>query len=112
VREQLSARRGRTLAALLLFALSPIPSAQLFEAAGLTGVRLLPLVAAFFGGRIVSYSLYVGGAAALRQTNVGRLFESSLTNPWAVLLELLCIAGLLLLLRVDWASRLRTKAKV
>ena len=39
----LTARRGRSLAALALFTVSPVPSAQLFEAAGLMTVRLLPL---------------------------------------------------------------------
>lgn len=42
----------------------PVPSAQLFAGAGLMGVRLVPLTAAFFAGRIVSYSLYVGAASA------------------------------------------------
>src|SRR4051794_18992708 len=38
--------RGRALAALGLFALSPVPSAQLFVAAGLMDVRLVPLTLA------------------------------------------------------------------
>jgi hypothetical protein len=40
-----------------LFAAAPLPSAQLFEAAGLARVRLRHLVAAFFVGRLVSYSI-------------------------------------------------------
>src|ERR1044072_5861058 len=35
LREKVPARRGRAFAGLALFALSPVPSAQLFEAAGL-----------------------------------------------------------------------------
>ena len=49
--ELLTRRRGRSVAGLALFAVSPVPSAQLFEAAGLMHVRLLPLTAAFFVGR-------------------------------------------------------------
>jgi len=100
--EQLVQRRGRSLAALALFAVSPLPSAQLFEAAGLMSVRLLPLTAAFFAGRIVSYSLYVGGAAALSNTDTGKVLLSSLTSPWALAFEFVMLGALVLLARVDW----------
>src|SRR4051812_43879413 len=56
--EALERKRRNLIAALGLFALSPLPSAQLFEAAGLAGVRLLPFTAAFFAGRLVSYTIY------------------------------------------------------
>ena len=46
-------RNRGSLVAIGLFALSPLPSAQLFEAAGLAGVRLFHFTAAFFAGRIV-----------------------------------------------------------
>jgi hypothetical protein len=46
-------------------------------------VPLLPLTAAFFAGRLVSYSAYVGAA-----------------------LQVAMLAGLVLLVRVDWAARL------
>lgn len=59
--------RGKALAGLGLFALSPVPSAQLFVAAGLLSVPLVPLTAAFFAGRLVSYSLYVGAASAAKE---------------------------------------------
>jgi uncharacterized membrane protein YdjX (TVP38/TMEM64 family) len=74
-------RPAGAIAGLILFALSPIPSAQLFVAAGLTGMRLGPLVLAFFSGRVVSYSLYVGAATAAAM-----------------------LAMLVVLLRVDWAA--------
>lgn len=48
MRKRLERHRKTGLLALLLFALSPLPSAQLFEAAGLTGVALLPITGAFF----------------------------------------------------------------
>src|SRR5688500_13691704 len=57
-RAALTGDRRRTFGGLALFALSPVPSAQLFVAAGLLAVRLLPLTAAFFAGRLISYSLY------------------------------------------------------
>src|SRR6478672_5396576 len=57
--EAISSNRKHGLAALGLFALSPVPSAQLFLAAGLLHLRLVPLTCAFFAGRLVSYSIYV-----------------------------------------------------
>lgn len=102
----LTRRRGQGLAALALFAISPVPSAQLFEAAGLMKVQLIRLTAAFFVGRTVSYALYVGGANAVSDTDTGQVLLSSLTSPWGLALEVLMIGGLVLLARVDWRRRL------
>lgn len=99
----LTKRRGRSVAGLALFAVSPVPSAQMFEAAGLMTVRLLPLTTAFFVGRTVSYGLYVGGAHTVTQTDTGKVLLSSLTSPWGLALEVLMLVGLVLLARVDWA---------
>lgn len=98
----LAGDRRRALAGLGLFALSPIPSAQLFVAAGLMEVRLVPLTLAFFAGRLVSYSLYVGGAT-LASDSLGELFRSSLVSPLGIALQLVLLAGLVALVRVDWA---------
>jgi hypothetical protein len=101
-------RRGRSFAALALFAVSPLPSAQLFEAAGLMqAARLVPLAAAFFAGRVVSYALYVGSSSALKGTDTGQVLTASLTSPWGLALEVAMLVGLVLLARVDWARHLR-----
>lgn len=96
-------RRGAVLA-LGLFALSPVPSAQLFEAAGLAGVRLLPFTIAFFLGRTVSYSIYVFSAAGLKATSLGDAFRDAITSPWGIALQVLMLIGLVLLARIDWAK--------
>lgn len=98
--------RKRSIAGLAFFALSPVPSAQLFEAAGLMRVALLPLTAAFFVGRLVSYSIYVGGASAAAGTDVGKLVTSSFTSPWGIALQVGLLIGLVLLTRIDWTKRL------
>jgi membrane protein YqaA with SNARE-associated domain len=100
----LTSRRGRSVAGLALFAVSPVPSAQLFEAAGLMTLRLVPLTAAFFVGRTISYGLYVGGAHSIRETGTGKVLLSSLTSPWGLGLEVLMLVALVLLARVDWAG--------
>ena len=105
-REALTSSRRRSLLGLVLFAVSPISSAQLFVAAGLMNVALCPLVLVFFCGRLVSYSIYVGSASAVKNTNFGRLVASSFTSPIGVIIQLLLLSGVVLLARVDWARRL------
>jgi uncharacterized membrane protein YdjX (TVP38/TMEM64 family) len=100
--ERLAENRGRSLAGLTLFAVSPLPSAQLFEAAGLMSVRLLPLTAAFFAGRTVSYTVYSSTADALSETDTGETLLSSITSPWGVALQVVMLVGIVLLGRVDW----------
>jgi uncharacterized membrane protein YdjX (TVP38/TMEM64 family) len=100
--------RSKTIMGLALFALSPLPSAQLFEAAGLLRVRLLPFTAAFFGGRLVSYFIYAFTAAKIRETSIGDAFRKALTQPLGVALQFLLIFVLVVITRVDW-SRWLTK---
>jgi uncharacterized membrane protein YdjX (TVP38/TMEM64 family) len=108
-------RRGRSSCkrasaiGLGLFALSPVPSAQLFEAAGLTDVNLVPLTLAFFGGRVVSCSIYVAGASALKSSSVGDEFRNSLTSPTGIALQVVMIVALVLLARVDWRAHLHRR---
>ena len=93
---------------LALFALSPLPSAQLFEAAGLLRVRLLPFTAAFFAGRLVSYFIYTSTAAKIRETSIGDAFRGALSQPLGIALQVLLIAMLVALTRIDaskWLSK-------
>lgn len=106
-RHVLEGSPGRAWAGLGVFLLSPVPSAQLFEAAGLVGARLLPLTLAFGAGRLVTYSLYVGGASAAERTDLGRIVTRELTSPWGLLLQGLLLLGVLALGRVDWRRFVR-----
>jgi membrane protein YqaA with SNARE-associated domain len=89
----MTANRGRTAAGLGLFALSPLPSGQMFVAAGLMTVPLAPLTAAFFAGRLVSYSIYVA-VASIAERNLGSLALDSLTSPLGLALQLAMLAAL------------------
>lgn len=110
-REALEKNRRNAILALGLFALSPVPSAQLFEAAGLAGVRLLPFTLAFFLGRTVSYSIYVFTASGLKATSLGDSFRDALTSPWGIALQVAMLIGLVLLAKIDWAKWLGGKQK-
>lgn len=99
----LGERRGGLAASFALFATAPIPSAQMFEAAGLARVRLWPLLAAFLLGRLVSYSIYVGLASAAHDS-LSRLFNKGLLSPEAIVTQLAGIVALVAIVFIDWPA--------
>ena len=101
-RKAFQRRKRAGIIALALFALSPVPSAQLFEAAGLAKVKLAAFTAVFFAGRLVSYSIYAATARTLRSRTIGDAFIEQLTSPAGVALQLLMIGALVALTMVDW----------
>lgn len=58
----LSEHKAISLPLFLLFAFYPLPSNQLFIVAGLAKVKPKLLAWSFLGGRLLSYSFWVGGA--------------------------------------------------
>jgi membrane protein YqaA with SNARE-associated domain len=105
----LSANRRRSLAGLALFAVSPLPSGQLFVGAGLMTVPLAPLTAAFFAGRLVSYSVYVS-VATIAERNLGSLALDALTSPLGLALQLAMLLALGLLVGGLTPGRARSRA--
>lgn len=99
---------AKRYAVLALFLVSPVSSAQLFEAAGMMKtVKLRPLLIAFAMGRTISYSTYVTGAAAIAATSFGELLIEELKSPWAIAVQIAMIAGLIALGSFDWKKRLK-----
>lgn len=93
---------------LALFLISPISSAQLFEAAGMMkSIALKPLLAAFAIGRSISYSTYVTGAAFVAASNIGEIAIHELKSPWAIATQIALILALVALGSVDWKKRLK-----
>lgn len=104
---QLFERKKRNgIIALGLFALSPLPSAQLFEAAGLARIRLAPFTIAFFAGRLVSYTIYAGTAHELHHTSIGKTLTGGVSSLASISIQLAMIAALVILTRIDWKSYL------
>lgn len=101
----LTGHRGRAFAGLALFVLSPLPSAQLFEAVGDLDVPLVPVVASFFVGRLASYAIYLA-IAGVAEASLGDQLRSSLTSWPSLVLQAALLAGVVLLTRVDWARHL------
>lgn len=86
-RQEILKRRAGVIAGLALFAVSPLPSGQLFVGAGLIDVPLVPCTLAFFSGRIVSYAVYVGGASLVARS-YGDVATDALRSPSGIALQL------------------------
>lgn len=109
--KQLLARnRQKSRLAVGLFLFSPLPSAQLFEAAGLLDVSLFPLSAAFLLGRLATLSLYLL-FAHLTITNFGKLLEGGLSSPWVVIFEVLSILLIVTLFKMPLAVQTFNKGR-
>lgn len=105
--ELVERRPANRLIGLALFVFAPVPSAQLFEAAGLIGVPLWPCALAFFVGRVGYYTLYAFTARQLSASSYLDDFHDRLTSPLGIAVQLVVIVGLILLMRVDWTRWLR-----
>jgi len=102
VRNKLS-RGGKGVALyFVFFVVSPLPSAQIFEAAALMNARLIPITIAFMVGRSISYSISVLGASTLKAHAMGALLMDSIKSPWGIALQLLCLLAIYGLTKIDW----------
>ena len=98
----------RSFGLLTLFFISPISSAQLFEAAGIIKrIKLKPLLFVFAGGRLLSYSLYASGAHALQASSLGEVFAKDFTSPKAIAVQVFLVLGLVALGNVNWTKRIK-----
>lgn len=104
-------KKRNSMIALGLFALSPVPSAPLFEAAGLARVPLLGFTAAFFVGRTVSYSIYLLTSKSIESTNVGEAFRQAITSPFGIAMQVAMIVLLVAFTRIDWARHLNNLSR-
>ncbi len=102
-------RRGRgVILYFLFFVISPLPSAQIFEAAALMNAPLVPITLAFMVGRSISYSLSVISASTLKSHAMGPLLLDSLKSPWGIGLQVICLLGIYGLMKIDWFKKART----
>ncbi|CAN5137610.1 hypothetical protein BH09PSE3_BH09PSE3_15480 [soil metagenome] len=108
VRQALMRRKRNAFVGLGVFALSPVPSAQLFEAAGLSRLPLGLFTAAFFTGRTISYSIYALTAKSLAHSTIGESFRASLTSPVGIAIQIATIALLVAFTQIDWERYLES----
>lgn len=98
--------RERRFGVLALFIISPLPSAQLFEAAGLMNMNLIRLTLAFFSGRIVTYSIYATSANQFKSSDFGQVLTHAFRSPYAWALQLFSIALIYVIAKIDWRKYL------
>ena len=84
-----------------IFVVSPLPSAQLFLAAGLLDLPLGLLTLAFFFGRLISYSIYVS-VATLADKQLGNVIGQILGSPWSIALQIVLLVAVCFLPFVNW----------
>jgi hypothetical protein len=105
-RKYLTAGRKSKYLYFLFFVISPLPSAQIFEAAALVDAPLMPITIAFMCGRAITYTSTVLGASTLKQHAMSSIVLDSLKSPWGIALQILSLCAIFLLMKVDWAKRL------
>lgn len=105
----LNRKRGSVLAIFAVFVVSPLPSAQLFLAAGFLDLNLPLFTLAFFVGRLVSYSTYMT-VAVLADRQLGNVLGQLFGSPWSIALQVALLAIVCLLPLVNWRKLLRQRS--
>ena len=88
-----------------LYSLSPLPSNFLFITSGITNIQIIPVLAGFAFGRLISYSLLVYGVFRTSLL-LGVLRSTNLT----MLVDVLGILASILIVLIDW-RKLFSKSK-
>ena len=89
-----------------LFALGPIPTNQVFVAAGIARTPLPPLVAVFVAARFVSYVVWIGAAERVAET-LADVLAPRVGDAAAIAAQLVGFALLIGIMQVDWAALFR-----
>lgn len=97
--------------ALFLFAIGPIPSNQVFIAAGLTRTRLTSVAVGFLLGRAVSYT-FLAEATKKAVSQIQAIFAQYF-HSWSALIGIaVTIAVIYALLRINWIKLLHIPVEI
>jgi membrane protein YqaA with SNARE-associated domain len=105
-RQLLEGKKRGLVVLVSAFILSPLPSAQLFVAAGLLHLPRRVVVGAFCAGRLVTYSLYIGVATTV-DSRFNHLFKDLLGSPWSIATQLALLLILALVPLINWNRFIR-----
>ncbi len=108
--ELLERKKIGAIALFGVFVISPLPSAQLFLAAGLLDVPLGILSVAFFLGRLVSYSIYVS-VATLAEQQFGDVISKMFGSPWSIAIQVAFLVAVCFLPFINWRRILDRSSK-
>jgi len=101
-----SLNRNFTFLSILGYTFLPIPSNQLFIAAGLAKADLSLLALSFFIGRTISYSFWVNLSKNMNE-NIEGAFISHFSKKEMFLVEILGFVILYLISKINWGKVLR-----
>ena len=91
----------RRVVDVFLYSMGPIPSNQIFIAAGLAKASIQPVAAGFFAGRLLSYPVFAGTAKGIND-HFDNIFMRAWRDPKTLILELVSIAAIFAFTRIDW----------
>ncbi len=101
----LSTRRRWVGLGVLFYSFGPIPSNQLFMAAGLGGLDLRVVAGSFFVGRVISYTFF-SYTANKAVESLSDLFAGTFTHTTTLLLEVASLGILVALAKLPWGRLL------
>ena len=108
--ETIRRRRAGALLGVALFLVSPFPSAQLWEGAGLLRLPLIPLGIAFVCGRMVTFTIYLS-AAHLAAEPLGDLITAGVRSPISIAVNVALLLLLVGISRIHWIEILNRGVK-
>jgi len=110
VKDRLGNQRAMTFGAFLAYTCSPFPSNSLFIAYGLTSLPLIPVAAAAFLGRLLTYSFWMVVATEVAHQAV---FDGETViayfGGYFILTQVFLLALVVLFAKLDWKAWFATK---
>jgi hypothetical protein len=98
----LGKRRRYVGVAVFFYALSPFPTNNLFIAAGMAEVAMVPVLAGFWCGRILADSFWVWTTHRVVES-LGGLFQATFGSWVALVLQAASLLSVVLLYKLPWA---------
>jgi hypothetical protein len=107
--EYLDRNRHVAAPATFLYTLTPLPTNNLFIAAGMVGVNLVWVLAGFWAGRVLADTFWVWTTERVFDS-LDDVFEGAVGTRWAIALQSLSVVSVLLLYLAPWARWIRRYA--
>lgn len=102
----LNTHQNVTIPAVIGYAFLPIPSNDIFIAAGLSGLDLRLIAGSFFVGRLISYSFWVH-IANKAYDHFELIFVRHFSRTNALITELIGVAILIVISQIPWKKLLK-----
>lgn len=104
------AKKKITIPAILMYAFLPIPSNQIYIAAGLAKIDIRIIASIFLVGRFISYSSWIA-TAHIASTSLESIFKNYYSHSNFFIAELVGFGIIYLISRVGWKKILKSVKK-